>query len=69
MFEETERKGKIQRVVRSSQAETDWAATVGQNQHTESGTKTFGRKENFSFVRNDKHKQCVLDRVKNLIQK
>jgi hypothetical protein len=29
MFEETERMGKIQRVERSSQDETDWAATVG----------------------------------------
>jgi hypothetical protein len=44
MYEETERMGEIQRVEWSSQDETDLADTVGQNQHTESGTKIFGKK-------------------------
>ncbi len=60
--------GKIKRVQRSSQEETDGVATVGQNQHMKIGTMIFGRKENFSVVKNYTHKQCKLDRVKNLIQ-
>jgi hypothetical protein len=60
--------GEIQRVERSSQDETDWAATVGQNHHTESRTKIFGKKENFSVVKNDMHKQCKLDSFKKLTQ-
>ncbi len=47
MFEETEIIGETHRVERSSQDETDWAATVGQSNHTESGTRIVGRKENF----------------------
>jgi hypothetical protein len=56
--------GEIQRIERSSQEETDGVATVGQNQHVKIGTMIFGRKENFSVVRKDKHKQCELNRVK-----
>jgi hypothetical protein len=68
MFGETERMGEIQRVDRSSQEETDRVATVGQNQHMKIGTIIFGRKEHISIVRNDIHKQCKLNRFKNLIQ-
>ncbi len=56
--------GKIQRIERSSQEERDGVATVGQNQHVKIGTMIFGRKENFSVVRNYMHKQCELNRVK-----
>jgi hypothetical protein len=68
MFGETEKMGEIQRVERSSQEEIDEVVTVMKNQHMKIGTMIFGRKENFSVGRNEIHKQCKLNRVKNLIQ-
>jgi hypothetical protein len=68
MFGETEKMSEIQRVERSSQEETGGVATVGKNQHMKIGTMIFGRKENFSVVRNYIHKQCQLNRAKSLIQ-
>jgi hypothetical protein len=68
MFWETEKMEEIQRVQRSSREETDGVATVVHNKHMKIGTIIFGRKENFSLVKNGMHKQCKLDRIKNLIQ-
>jgi hypothetical protein len=66
MLGETGKAGEIQRVERpSSQEEKNGAATVVQNQYRKGWSKWDLTEYFFSVVRNDMHKRCGLDRVKN----